>query len=346
MELKVFPFDLSLRYPFAISRHTYYSMKTFIIQLSEGGYSGYGEATTNPYYGITEDNLSERFKEAGEIIANLRFENPAVLWEKLYVAIGSNSFSLSAVDCAAHDLYGKIRGDSFRTINNIPNLPGPMTSYTLGIGDISEIKRKINDLDWPLYKLKIGSKNDKEIINSIRKMTKSGLRVDANCAWNPTSAPEMDAFLAASNIEFIEQPFSAESWEESGKLKEISNLPIIADESCQREEDLEKCAGNFDGINIKLAKCGGLTPALRMITNARDEKLKIMIGCMTESSVAISAAIQLLPLADFADLDGPLLLAEDVAEGLTFSKGRIEGGQGNGFGVKFINRKFATLLPK
>ena len=172
MELKVFPFDLSLRYPFAISRHTYYSMKTFIIQLSEGGYSGYGEATTNPYYGITEDNLSERFKEAGEIIANLRFENPAVLWEKLYDAIGSNSFSLSAVDCAAHDLYGKIRGDSFRTINNIPNLSGPMTSYTLGIGDISEIKRKINDLDWPLYKLKIGSKNDKEIINSIRKMTK------------------------------------------------------------------------------------------------------------------------------------------------------------------------------
>jgi len=338
MKLKVFPYELALRYPFAISRHTYYSMKTFIIQLSEGGYSGYGEATTNPYYGISEDNLLESFKEAGKIIANLRCENPAILWEKLYSTIGSNSFSLSAIDCAAHDLYGKIRGDSFRTINHIPNLSGPLTSYTLGIGDIQEIKRKINDLEWPLYKIKTGSKNDKEIIHAIRKMTKSRLRVDANCAWNPQSALEMDAFLAANDIEFIEQPFSADSWEESGIFKKVSILPIIADESCQREKDVEKCLGNFDGINIKLAKCGGLTPA-------RDEKLKIMIGCMTESSIAISAAVQLLPLVDFADLDGPLLLSEDVADGLTYSNGVIAGDQGNGLGVNFLNRKITTLLP-
>ncbi len=345
MELKVIPYDLSLRYPFAISRHTYYSMKTFIVQLSEGEYTGYGEATTNPYYNITEKNLLKKFIETGETIAVHRFVNPTILWDELNSTISGNTFAQSAIDCAAHDLFGKMRAETFASTNNIPVKPGPSTSYTLGIGNIEEMKMKIKDLDWPIYKVKIGGNDDKTIINAIKKVTRSKLRVDANCAWDQHIATDMTAFLASSDIEFIEQPFHAESWEQTGMLRRQSSIPIIADESCQKEVDVEKCSGNFDGINIKLAKCGGLTPALRMINHARKKKLKVMIGCMTESSIAISAAAQLLPLVDLADLDGPLLLAEDVAEGLSFKQGVIEIGKGDGLGFQFPGEKFSTALP-
>lgn len=346
MELDIFSFNLALRYPFAISRHTYHTMRCIIVELHEGRYSGFGEATTNPYYNITEENLIASFEKANTFLKDYRFTNPEKLWSDLYPVLHRNTFAQSAIDCAAHDLFFKMKAKSFMSQWGITYQKFPYTSYTLGMGEIKDLKKKILDLPWPVYKLKVSGENDAEIVNELRKITNASIRVDANCAWQVAESMKLAKDLGKWNVEFIEQPFSADQLQESRKLTMDCSLPVIADESCQRIEDIEKCAGNFDGVNIKLAKCGGLTPAFRMIKTAREAGLDVMIGCMTESTVGVSAAAQLLPFVDYADLDGPLLLSEDVASGLIYRKGSIKPGKGKGLGFEFKSRKFTTSLPQ
>ncbi len=346
MELDIYSFDLALRYPFTISRHTYHSMRSVIVELHEGRYSGYGEATTNPYYNITEENLIGSFEKASTFLKDYRFSNPEKLWSDIYAIMSENTFAQSAIDCAAHDLFFKMKGKSFMSQWGIAYQKFPYTSYTLGMGTIKELKKKLRDLPWPVYKLKVSGKNDAEIVKELRKVTNASIRVDANCAWQVDESMKIADDLGKWNVEFIEQPFNADQLQESRKLTMDCSLPVLADESCRTIEDIEKCAGNFDGINIKLAKCGGLTPALRMIKMAREAGLDVMIGCMTESTVGISAAVQLLPFVDYADLDGPLLLSEDVATGLTYRKGSVKPGKGKGLGFDFISTKFSTSLPE
>jgi len=345
MELSVYQYDLALRYPFAISRHTYHTMQTMILELSMGRRSGYGEATTNTYYRITEKNLLESFSEAYEFLKDYTFKDPETLWIDLNPLLGKNPFAQSAIDCAAHDLFNKLKGRPFMARWGITYEKYPLTSYTLGVGTIDELKQKIQDLTWPIYKIKVAGENDGMIIQEFRKLTNAVIRVDANCSWLRDDAFPLAVELHKSGVEFIEQPFKSDHYMETGALRSKSPIPIIADESCRTIEDIEKCAGNFDGINIKLAKCGGLTPALKMIDLARKAGLKIMIGCMTETTVGISAAAQLLPLVDYADLDGPLLLSEDVATGLQYYKGSVIPGKSNGLGFRFQQQKFWNELP-
>jgi len=346
MELDLYSFDLALRYPFVISRHTYQSMRSVIVELRDGRYSGYGEATTNPYYNVTEDNLFKSFDEAGTFLKNYSFSNPEKLWSDIHQVLRGNTFAQSALDCAAHDLFFKMKGKSFISQWGISYQKFPFTSYTLGMGTIEDLKNKIKDLPWPVYKLKVSGGNDAEIVKELRQVTGALIRVDANCSWQVDESIKIAGDLGKWKVEFIEQPFNADQLQESSKLTENCSLPIIADESCLGIEDIEKCAGNFDGINIKLAKCGGLTPAFHMMKMAREAGLKVMIGCMTESSVGISAAVQLLPFVDYADLDGPLLLSEDVATGLTYQKGSIMPGKGKGLGFDLKQKKFSTPLPE
>jgi L-alanine-DL-glutamate epimerase-like enolase superfamily enzyme len=346
MELDIYSFDLALRYPFAISRHTYQSIRCVIVELREGRYSGYGEATTNPYYQVTEENLHSSFEDTRIFLKDYRFSNPEKLWSDIHPVLCGNTFAQSALDCAAHDLFFKMKGKSFLSQWGIAYQKFPFTSYTIGMGAIKDLKNKIKDLPWPVYKLKVSGGNDAEIVKELRQVTRSLIRVDANCSWPVDESIKIAGDLGKYKVELIEQPFNAEQLQESSKLTENCSLPIIADESCQGIEDIEKCAGNFDGINIKLAKCGGLTPAFHMMKMAREAGLKVMIGCMTESSVGISAAVQLLPFVDYADLDGPLLLSEDVATGLAYQKGSIIPGVGKGLGFDFKQKKFSTLLPE
>ena len=345
MEVAVYQFELALRYPFAISRHTYRSMKTLIVELSTGRARGYGEATTNPYYGITEDKLLRSFSRAADFLEDYNFRDPETLWTDLNPLLKDNSFAQSAIDCAAHDLYNKLKGRPFKARWGITYEKYPLTSYTLGIGHTKDLKRKISDLPWPIYKLKVAGKNDGGIIRELRKTSDAIFRVDANCSWNHTDALKIAGELYESDVEFIEQPFKATAFEETLALRKESPIPIIADESCCTVEDIDRCIGNFDGINIKLAKCGGLTPALKMVDIAGKAGLKTMIGCMTESTIGISAAAQLLPFVDFADLDGPLLLSEDLATGLHYYKGSVIPGKTNGLGFRFMEKKFSTELP-
>src|SRR5665213_3150014 len=193
---------------------------------------------------------------------------------------------------------------------------------------------KMQETPWPIYKIKLGTEEDVHIMEELRKHTDSVFRIDANAAWKVDEALEKIKIFKDLNVEFIEQPLAKDDWEGMKFLYEKSPLPLIADESCVSENDVEKCKGFFHGINIKLTKCSGLTPALRMITRARELGMKVMVGSMNESSIGTAAIAQLLPLIDYVDMDGPLLLAEDVAEGVAFDYGKIIYTDRYGLGVE------------
>jgi L-alanine-DL-glutamate epimerase-like enolase superfamily enzyme len=183
--------------------------------------------------------------------------------------------------------------------------------------------KKLREIPWPIYKIKLGSKNDLAIIRALRDETDALFRVDANAAWTADQCIAYAPILKELGVEFIEQPLPADDWLAMKKVKELSVLPLIADESCRTIDDLLQCAGSFHGINVKLSKAGGLTPAREMLLKAKEMGLKTMVGCMTESSVGISAVGQLLPYLDYVDMDGALLLAEDIAIGPEIVNGQV-----------------------
>ncbi|MCA9234960.1 MAG: dipeptide epimerase, partial [Planctomycetales bacterium] len=190
----------------------------------------------------------------------------------------------------------------------------------------------------PIYKIKLGTPHDLEIVRELRRHTRAVFRVDANCAWTADEAIAKSHALADLGVEFIEQALPAADWEGAQRVFAKSALPVIADESCIHEADVARCHGRFHGVNVKLVKCGGLTPARRMIAEARSLGMKTMVGCMTESTVGISAIAQLLPLLDYVDMDGAVLLARDVATGARVDRGRCLYPDAPGTGVE--------LLPK
>ena len=212
-------------------------------------------------------------------------------------------------------------------------LPMPLTDYTIGMDSIDTMLKKIDENPWPVYKIKLGSPDDIQIAEAIRAHTAVPLRVDANAAWTLDQALQIIPILGKLGVELIEQPLAKDNWEGMKTLYAASEIPLFADEACVGEQDVERCAGLFHGINIKLTKCGGITPARRMIAQAKSLGLQVMIGSMNESSIGTAAVAHLLPSVDFADADGPLLLAEDLAEGLSFDYGRlsVSGNPGLGF---------------
>ena len=334
MQLNIYDFDMKLKYPFSISRHTYYSQPNIILELQYDGLSGYGEATTNPYYNITIENLKESFDAMNKRLKDYNFHSPNQLFDDFSDFLSVNSFALGALNNASWDLFGKLKGCPVSRLIDMPKLAHPQTSYTLGIDTKKVMLKKMEDLPWPIYKIKLGTPNDLDLIKFIRKHSKSMIRVDANCAWDFEQTIDLSRELKALNVEFIEQPLAAEDHFQK-QCYQGSLLPLIADESCCTESDVERCKNHFHGINIKLLKCGGLSPALRMIKKGRKLGLKIMVGCMTESSIGISAAAQLLPFVDYADLDGPLILAEDLATGLKYENGNLSLSKEVGFGISF-----------
>ena len=188
--------------------------------------------------------------------------------------------------------------------------------------------------DWPVYKIKLDASGGLDLVENLRAATPNTFRVDANCSWDAGRVVEWAEHLANLNVELIEQPLAADDYLAMQALKGRCPIPLMADESCQVESDIDRCIDSFDAVNIKLVKCGGLTPARRMIARAKQNGLKVMVGCMTESSVGIAAGVHLLPLLDFADLDGALLLAEDIADGLHWEKGYCQLPTEPGLGVR------------
>lgn len=322
MQLKIHEFDLPLRHTFTISRESIDVQKTMIVELEEDGLRGYGESTTNSYYGFTFENMAAALEAVRTDIETQSLEDPAALWALLQPKLKDNPFAQCALDQAAHDLWGKTLGKPVYELWGLSTENLPLTNYTIGIDEIDVMVAKMQEFPgWPVYKIKLGTARDLEIVRALREHTDSVFRVDANCGWNADETIRNSKELAKFGVEFIEQPLPADRWDDMSRVRAESTLPVIADESCIVEGDVIKCVDHFHGINIKLVKCGGLTPARRMIEQARQNDLKVMVGCMTESTVGISAIAQLLPLLDYVDMDGALLLAEDIACGVTIENG-------------------------
>jgi L-Ala-D/L-Glu epimerase len=335
MHIRLYHFDLPLRHVFTISRESIAVQSTLIVELSEDGYQGYGEATSNPYYGATIENMAQALLAVRGELQGRTLDDPAQLWDALYPALRQQPFAQCALDQAAHDLWGKKLGQPVYRLWGLNADRLPLTDYTIGIDTIERMVAKMQEFpDWPIYKIKLGTEHDLEIVRELRQHTDAVFRVDANCGWSVEETLRNAAELRELNVEFIEQPLPADCWDAMRVVYAQSTLPVIADESCIVEADVERCCGLFHGINIKLVKCGGLTPARRMIQRARQLEMKVMVGCMTESTVSISAIAQLLPLLDYVDMDGALLLAEDIATGVTIERGRCIYPPVNGCGVQ------------
>lgn len=338
IQLKIHSFDLKLRDPFTIARSTTTVQPTLVVELECNGLKGYGEATTNDYYGATLENMSRLLHEVAPRLSGMSLENPAEIWKEFDPILQENRFAQCALDCAVWDLCAKQLGVPLYQLWGL-EVEGtcPPTCYTLGIDTPETMLRKMQAMpNWPVYKIKLDERGGIDIVRYLRQHTNSIFRVDANCSWKPSQILEQAEALAELNVELIEQPLPADCYDDMKPLKGKSPLPLMADESCQVEADVNRCIDSFDAINVKLVKCGGLTPARRMIARAKQNGLKVMVGCMTESSIGISAGVHLLPLLDFADLDGALLLAHDIASGIEWHAGYCKMPTTPGLGVQLV----------
>jgi len=328
---------LPLRHAFRIAHGVTEEQENLLVELRDDGVSGYGEGASIPYYGVTAEMMLDALEDARGLITSERFDNPVELWDRLVPILGHNRFALAALDAAAHDLWGKKCGQPVYRLWGLNLDRIPLTDYTIGIDTVEKMVAEIKEYaDWPILKIKLGTPDDLKIVRELRRYTSAVFRVDANCSWSEDKTIDNAKELKSLGVEFIEQPLPADDWEGMRQVHAKSALPVIADESCLVEEDVDRCAEYFDGINVKLSKCGGMTPARRMIRRARELGMKVMMGCMTESSVGISAIAQFLPLLDYADMDSTELIARDVAAGVRLEKGRVLFSEDNGNGLRLL----------
>jgi len=338
MKLHIRTYDLPLANTFRITHESRDIQPTVIVGLEDHeGRIGWGEATAVPYYGQSTQKLVTNLEKQRTRIEGNQLDSPEQFWADMFELFPTDPFELCALDIAANDLYGKQQGLPLYQIWDLDISKRPLTNYTIGRAPIPEMQSKLTAWPWPLYKVKLGTDHDLEIIKALREVSPSPFRIDANTAWTAEQCIEYAPLLKDLNVEFIEQPLPADAWEDQKKVFEQSILPLMADESCQTESDVDACVGYFHGINIKLVKCGGLTPARRMIKRARELDLKVMVGCMTESSVGISAIAHLLPLLDYVDMDGALLLSKDIASGVRIENGITYYVDAPGTGAKLLD---------
>ncbi len=337
MKIRLHEYNLPLTHPFTISRGTVSVQGTLIVELQQDGISGFGEATVNSYYDAAMTDMRTRFTAMEPVLGGHTFRDTDSFWNLCAELLDDAPFVLAALDCAAHDLWGRLENTPVHRLWGLDPSDAVNSSFTIGIDEVDVMIAKLAEMPgWPIYKIKLGTANDLEIITVLREHTEATFRVDANCAWPAAKAAALSGEMARQGVEFIEQPLEPEAREAQAQLFRESALPLIADENCVSESDVPRCVDHFHGINIKLCKCGGLTPARRMIKTARDLGLKVMVGCMTESSVGISAAAQLAPLLDYADLDGAVLLAEDAAEGVQLHQGKLTFPNEPGLGIQSL----------
>ena len=333
MIIKTKEINLLFKHPFTISKGTKTHQPSLLVELDFFGVKGYGEAPAITYYNIPVQKMLDDLEAKRSFAEKFSFSDPERYWHYLHHLFPANPFLVCALDMAAWDVFGKIKHKQLHQVWNLDTGKSPLTDYTIGIDTIDRMVAKMKELPWPVYKIKVGVEGDVEMVAALRKHTDAVFRVDANAGWTLEQALEKIPLLKDLGVELVEQPLAKDDWTGMEKLFKESSLPLFADQSCVAENDVEKCNGFFHGINIKLTKCSGITPARRMISKARDLGLKVMVGCMNESSVGTAAIAQLAPLTDYIDMDGPLLLAEDVGQGVQFEFGKIIYGSGNGLGV-------------
>lgn len=323
MKVKYKTVNLPFRHPFRISKGVKTEQPSFLVELEFMGLRGYGEAPAISYYNIPVEQMAADLEQKKIFVEKFAFADPERYWHYLHHLFPRNAFLVCALDMAGWDLYGKLKRKQLHELWNLDITRAPLTDYTIGIDSMENMIAKLHEKPWPIYKVKVGVEGDIEMVAALRKHTNAVLRVDANAGWTLEQALQKIPLLKNLGVELVEQPLAKDDWEGMKVLYERSPLPLFADEACVFESDVEKCQGHFHGINIKLTKCSGITPARRMITQARALNMQVMVGCMNESSVGTAAIAQLAPLLDHVDMDGPLLLSEDIASGVQFDNGKI-----------------------
>lgn len=334
MKVRYKTYNLPFKYPFTISKGTKTHQPSLVVELDYFGIKGYGEAPAISYYNIPVEKMIADLEAKKIFVEKFSFTDPERYWHYLHHLFPQNSFLVCALDMAGWDIYGKLKKKQLHALWELDQTKAPVTDYTIGLDTIDKMVAKMKEIPWPVYKIKVGVPGDIDMVKALRKETNAVFRVDANAGWTLEEALEKIPQLKELGVEFVEQPLAKDNWEGMKILYEKSVLPLIADEACVNEKDVVLCKDHFHGINIKLTKCSGITPARRMIQQARELNLKVMVGCMNESSLGSAAIAQLAPLLDYVDMDGPLLLDEDIAAGVSFDKGKIIYNNETGLGVR------------
>ncbi len=336
MKLSWIPYDLQLKHTFTISGFSRNTTPVVLTRIEYDGLVGYGEASLPPYLGETQASVIEFLKK----VDLSPFSNPTHLDEILHYVdhiAENNTAAKAAIDIALHDLLGKIIGAPWHAIWGLDKQKVPDTTFTIGIDTDEMVRKKTREAkdDFNILKIKVGGEHDKRMIEAIRSVTDLPMAVDVNQGWKDKhEALDMIHWLKEKGIVMVEQPMPKHDYESTAWLTERSPLPIFADESLQRLRDIERMKGVFSGINIKLMKCTGMREAWKMRNLAEALGMKVMIGCMTETSCAISAASQLSAGLDFADLDGALLIANDCFDGAKLENGKMIAASSPGIGIK------------
>lgn len=326
--------DLRTRHPFIIARGGRSEYRTVWVRLiDEHGLEGWGEAAPTRFYGETTETVLAALQAYAEHLPSDPFllEDAERAWER---ALRLNPAARAALSAALHDLVGKRLDQPVYRLWGLDPAKAPRSTFTIGLDTAEKLRQKIAEAaPYPILKIKLGTDGDVEILRTVREATDKELRVDANGGWTVKQALRMLPVLDEYGVTVLEQPLAAEDLDGLAIVRQAARIPVIADESCRTAADIPALAGRVDGINIKLAKCGGLREALRMIAIARAHHLMVMVGCMIESSIGITAAAHLTPLVDLVDLDGAALLANDPFRGAGIEGGQVRLPSGPGLGL-------------
>ena len=325
---------LHTKHPFIIARGSHSEYRTLMVKISDDdGIEGWGEAAATRFYGETLETAQAALATYATLLGDDPWQFDAV--ERLLVTtLAGNAAARVAVSAALHDLAGKRAGMPVWRLWGLDRSRAPRSTFTIGIDTPDVIARKVAEAaEYPILKIKLGSPDDLGILRAIRGATDREIRVDANCAWTASHAVRMLPVLEEFGVTVLEQPVAPDDLDGLQHVRRHAAIPVIADESCVTSADIPRLVGRVDGINIKLAKCGSLREALRMIAIARAHQMTVMVGCMIESSLGITAAAHLAPLVDIVDLDGAALLRDDPFTGATIAHGMVALPDGPGLGV-------------
>jgi len=331
------PYQLKLKHPFKLAYGTRTATDIVLVELEHEGHTGCGEASLPPYLGESVETVTAFLNKIDTSqLDPLRFRETV---QYLGALDSDNNGAKAAVDIALHDLLGKMEDRSLADLMSIPASRPTPSSFTIGMSTRTELESKLKDAsDYPIIKLKLGGDDDKELVKSYLDQSTKPYYVDINQGWKDRQyALDMAAWLAENECLFIEQPMPAGMIDETSLLTQGSSLPIIADESVRRLGDLAALKGVFNGVNIKLMKSTGIFEAIGMIEEARKMEFQVLIGCMAESSCAVTAAANLAPLADWADLDGPALITNDPFTGVKMENGNMILPSGPGLGIEKVS---------
>ncbi|MGI8549140.1 MAG: dipeptide epimerase [Gemmatimonadaceae bacterium] len=318
--------SLETKLPFVIARWGYAGHENVLVTITDvDGLTGMGEAAPNRYYGESVQSVIAALARYAQVIEQARGWSLEATEAALVTVMGGNASARAAASSALHDLHARRFAVPLYRLWGLDPEAAPMSSYTIGIADEEGLKQRVAAAaEYPILKIKLGTDRDEEIVRIVRDAAPGKtLRVDANAAWTPKHAVRMSGMLRDYGVESVEQPVAASDFDGLRFVRDNIDLPVFADEACLVAHDIPALAGACDGINIKLAKCGGLREALRMIHTARAHDLLVMAGCMIETSLGISAIAQIAPLLDTADFDGAALLANDPFTGVTIPSGHI-----------------------